>query len=62
MNRNLDLTQEYRDTMDIMLAFRFGFMVLKATFNNISIISWPSVLLVAETGVAGDNHRPVAGH
>jgi hypothetical protein len=27
------------------------FMVLNATFNNISIISWRSVLLVDETGV-----------
>ena len=29
-------------------------MVLKATFNNISVISWPSVLLVEETGVLGE--------
>ena len=27
------------------------FMVFNATFNNISVISWRSVLLVAETGV-----------
>jgi hypothetical protein len=26
-------------------------MVLNATFNNISVISWRSVLLVEETGV-----------
>ena len=26
-------------------------MVFNVTFNNISVISWPSVLLVAETGV-----------
>ena len=26
-------------------------MVFSVTFNNISVISWPSVLLVAETGV-----------
>jgi hypothetical protein len=37
-------------------------MVLNATFNNISVISWWSVLLVEETGVPGDNHRPVASH
>jgi hypothetical protein len=30
-------------------------MVLNATFNNISVISWRSVLLVEETG---ENHRP----
>jgi hypothetical protein len=32
------------------------FMVLNATFNNISVISWRSVLLVEETGVPGENH------
>jgi hypothetical protein len=32
------------------------------TFNNISDISWLSVLLVEETGVPGENHRPVASH
>ena len=37
-----------------------GFMVLNATFNNISVISWRSVLLVEETGGSGENHRPVA--
>jgi hypothetical protein len=33
-------------------------MVLNATFNNISVISWRSVLLVEETGGPGDNYRP----
>ena len=37
-------------------------MVFKATFNNISAISWGSVLLVEETGVPGENHRPAASH
>ena len=32
------------------------------TFNNISVISWLSVLLVEETGVLGKNHKPVASH
>jgi hypothetical protein len=35
-------------------------MVFNATFNNISVISWQSVLLVEETGVPGENHQPVA--
>jgi hypothetical protein len=35
-------------------------MVFNATFNNISVISWRSVLLVEETGVSGENHWPVA--
>jgi hypothetical protein len=37
-------------------------MVFNATFNNISVISWLSVLMVEETGVSGENHRPVASH
>ena len=34
-------------------------MVFNATFNNISVISWRSVLSVEETG---ENHRPVVSH
>jgi len=34
-------------------------MVFNATFNNISVISWWSVLLVEETGVPGENNGPV---
>ena len=34
------------------------FMVFNATFNNISDISWRSVLLVEETGIPGENHQP----
>jgi hypothetical protein len=30
--------------------------VYNATFNNISVISWRSVLLVEETGVPRENH------
>ena len=37
-------------------------MMHNATFNNISVISWRSVLLVDETGVPGENHRPVTSH
>ena len=37
-------------------------MVFNATFNNISVISWQSVLLVEEAGGPGENHRPVASH
>ena len=39
-----------------------GVMAYKTIFNNISLISWRSVLLVEETGVRGRNHRPVASH
>jgi hypothetical protein len=37
-------------------------MVFNTTFNNISVISWRSVLLVAETGVPRENHQPTASH
>ena len=40
----------------------FRLMVFNALINNISIILWRSVLLVEETGVLGENHRPVASH
>ena len=40
----------------------FGFMVFNATFNNISAISWQSVLLVEETRVPRKNHQPVASN
>jgi len=36
--------------------FMAWFRVFNATFNNISDISWRSVLLVEETGVPGENH------
>ena len=35
-------------------------MVFNATFNNILAILWQSVLLLEETEVSGENHRPVA--
>ena len=37
----------------------FRVMVFNATFNNISVISWRSFLLVEETG---ENHCAVANH
>jgi hypothetical protein len=37
-------------------------MVFNTTFNNISVISWGSVLLVEETGGHDENHRPAASH
>jgi hypothetical protein len=37
-------------------------MVFNATFNNISAISWRSVLLVEETGVPEEQHQPIASN
>jgi hypothetical protein len=36
--------------------------VFNDIFNNISVISWQSVLMVEETGVPEENRRPVAGY
>ena len=41
----------------ILLSLFVCLMVFNATFNNISVISWRSVLLVEETGGPGENHR-----
>ena len=46
----------------LFIQLRVRVMVFKATFNNISVISWRLVLLVEETGVPGKKHRPVASH
>jgi hypothetical protein len=40
-----------------MYIYSEWFMVFNATFNNISVISWWSVLLVEEIGVPRENHR-----
>ena len=38
------------------------FMVLNSTFNNLTVVSWWSVLLVGEPVVPRENHRAVASH
>jgi len=48
-------------TANILRSF-FCLMVFNATFNNISVISWRSVLLMEKTGGPGENHRPVTSH
>ena len=42
--------------------YRVRVMVFNTTFNNISVISWQSVLLVEETGGPGENHQSAASH
>jgi hypothetical protein len=37
-------------------------MVFNSTFYDISVVSWRSVLLVEETGVNRENHRPAVSH
>ena len=71
MNNFLGLNSEITKNTQLSLKYTFKvyqtklwswFIVLNATFNNISDISWRSILLVEETGVPGVNHRPVAIH
>jgi hypothetical protein len=49
-----------KNAITVDLPVGLGVIVFNATFNNISVISWLSVLLVEETGVPRENHRPVA--
>jgi hypothetical protein len=46
----------------VYLIYMARVMVFNATFNNILVISWRSVLLVEKTRVPGENHRSVASH
>jgi hypothetical protein len=62
-NNSMLLTPLYfHSKMLLCYAVWFGFMKFNATSNNIPVISWRSVLLVEETGVPGDNHRPAVSH
>ena len=47
-----------------MCSFGLVLWCFNSTFNDISVSSWWSALLVEETGVHGENNRPVAsqGH
>ena len=47
---------------NVLILFFVCLMVFNATFNNISVISLRSVLLMEETGGPRENHRPVAYH
>jgi hypothetical protein len=54
------LLTELLDKLHVFTTNTIGLMMFNATFNNISAISFRSVLFVGETGVPGENHRPVA--
>jgi hypothetical protein len=45
-----------------MLGIGVRVMVFNATFNNISDISWQSVLLMKKTWIPRENHWPAASH
>jgi hypothetical protein len=50
----------YNNNIFLTLNIFVCLMVFNATFNNISVILWQSVLLVEETGVPGEIHQPAA--
>jgi hypothetical protein len=58
----------YKFEADVFLLFHSSILfqvnvkVFNATFNNISAISWQSVLSLEEIGVPGENHQHVASH
>ena len=54
-----ELQNQTNNSCYIELLVWFGFMVFNATFNNISVTSWRSILFVEETG---ENHQPAASH
>ena len=54
------ISHEWGKTKIVIVRARI--MKLNATFNNISVISSQSVLLIEETEVLGENHRPAASH
>jgi hypothetical protein len=53
---------KWRNYQCIILWGEVRVMVFNATFNNISGISWWSVLLMEETRVPRENDRPAASH
>ena len=55
-------TKRERKDIDNLSGWLVWFMVFIATFTNISVILWRSVLLMEEIGVPAENHRPVASH
>ena len=59
---NIKVTKHSEKKNAISAERGLWFMVFNATFNNISVISWQSVLLVEETGVPGENYRSVGSH
>ena len=53
---------QYNSQAKMWEKLRVRFMVFNSTFNNISVITWRSILLVEETGAMGKKHWPVASH
>jgi len=65
-HHNIINTQIVSLQMDKLKWHRISFMVMEFNtlfnFNNISVISWRSILLVEETRVPGENHWPATNN
>jgi hypothetical protein len=57
----LSVTTDFSKTIEVK-DWRVRVMVFSATFNNIWVILWQSVLLVEETRVPRENHWSAASH
>ena len=60
--RCYDYTQLFSRELMLNTGLLVRVMVINATFNNNSVMSWRSVLLVEETEYPEINHRPAACH
>jgi hypothetical protein len=63
LNDSKALWSFIKEALVLIVVFMFDcLMGFNATFNNISVISLWSVLLVEETGGPGENHQAVTSH
>jgi hypothetical protein len=51
-----------QENIIITQILRVKVMMINATFNNISVISWQSVLMVKKTGIPREYNRTTVSH
>jgi hypothetical protein len=56
------MIQTINNVYSVSFQFYLWVIVFNATFNNIPVISWQSVLLMEETGVLREHNQPAASH
>ena len=49
-------------TKNITIRVNVRVMGYNVPFNNISVVSWPTFVLVEDTRVYRENHRPATSH
>jgi hypothetical protein len=52
---HINVKMKYKQS--VLVGVKVRVMVFNTTCNNISVISWWSVLLVQEIGIPGENHK-----